>query len=346
MVSGTSTGSLIAFGLVGGKLNENGSRTFMTVKEIIELYQRSTKNIFKEQPGKTWLSLENAIRYQADLPHYYSQAGIKEVLKKVFGDLYLTDIDKSSPKCVAAAVASEFNEDPKYPDKLEIFDTKNENQQYLMARDILLASADAPVYFETPTKVGQKSYIDGGIAGNCPLGQAIPRILQIHGKGPEILQTVISIAPPTQEIEKKKNEAIAYWMKYFPTQLTDGFKVYVESQKNYPKASFARAKPVSEKAQKFKMDETNVDAMIQAIDEERLNEPQYYNQIMDMAALTVSRLDGIPLEEDFLHMMVNIGFNMYNRRKFKTAIQICENLIYKLANAGKHTGKNIISNII
>ena len=115
--------------------------------------------------------------------------------------------------------------------------------------------------------------------------------------------------------------------------------------KKYKEATFIRALPKSKKAGEFKMDETNVDAMIQAIDEERLNEPEYYQQILDMAALTVSRLEDIPLDEDFLYMMFNIGINLRNRRKFKLVIQISENLIYKLANAGKQTGKYIISNI-
>ena len=94
--------------------------------------------------------------------------------------------------------------------------------------------------------------------------------------------------------------------------------------------------------QKFEMDETNVNAMIQAIDEERLTEPQYYNQIMDMAALTVSRLENTPLDEDFLDMMFSIGINMYNRRKFEITIQICQNIIDKLEKSGKSAGKNIV----
>ena len=46
LIIGTSTGSLIAFGLVAGNKKSDGSREPMTVNEIIELYRNGTKNIF------------------------------------------------------------------------------------------------------------------------------------------------------------------------------------------------------------------------------------------------------------------------------------------------------------
>ena len=76
-------------------------------------------------------------------------------------------------------------------------------------------------------------------------------------------------------------------MLYFPTRLTDGYTGHMSSKEAYPEATFFRASPCSKKAQKFEMDETNVEAMIEAIEEERINEPKYYHQILDMAALTL-----------------------------------------------------------
>ena len=42
--------------------------------------------------------------------------------------------------------------------------------------EVLLATANAPVYFDTPAKIEagslfDGSYVDGGIGGNCPLKQ-------------------------------------------------------------------------------------------------------------------------------------------------------------------------------
>ena len=47
MFLGTSTGSLIAFGLVGGKKNDNGMRIPMSVQEITDLYEKEIPKLFQ-----------------------------------------------------------------------------------------------------------------------------------------------------------------------------------------------------------------------------------------------------------------------------------------------------------
>ena len=48
-------------------------------------------------------------------------------------------------------------------DLLEIFDSKSEPAQ--LVSKVLLGSSDAPIYFEVPSKIGNRNYIDGGVAG-------------------------------------------------------------------------------------------------------------------------------------------------------------------------------------
>ena len=43
----------------------------------------------------------------------------------------------------------------------------------LVMTQVLLATSDAPVYFEGPVKVGDQFYVDGGVGGNCPLKQVM-----------------------------------------------------------------------------------------------------------------------------------------------------------------------------
>ena len=241
--------------------------------------------------------------------------------------------------CIAAAVASEFNEDTSDPDKLEIFDTTNKNQRFFSAIDVLMASSDAPVYFETPYKVGDNNYVDGGLNGNCTLVAALPRLLKIfHDQNPE-LQTVISIAPPSQKVENIDDWFVG-WAGYFPAQSTNGYKVYMASKEIYSgpsKATFARANPMSRNAQAFKMDEVDVDKMIRAIEDERINDPRYYNQILDMSALTVSRLEDVKLTGEFLAMMANVVADMNTRMSYDIAIRVGRNIIEKLQEAGKQS---------
>ena len=207
-----------------------------------------------------------------------------------------------------------------------------------MIKEVLQASCDAAVYFVTPVRIGQTNYVDGSLTGNCPLPSVLPRILEVE-KDYE-LDTVISIAPPSQKA-KKINDWPHRWIKYFPSRLTDGGKNYITSKKAYPNAIFARAIPRSEKAQTFSMDEKNVNAMISAVEEERAKDPNYYNQILDMAALTVSRLDDIRLDEDFLLMMENLSVDMESRRQYEIALRVCKNICEKLEGVGNNSAINL-----
>ena len=117
-----------------------------------------------------------------------------------FGNLTLTNVCNESEPSIAAAVARRHNP-PDIP-TLEIFDTRLQRSHPLV--EVLMASACAPVYFDAPTCIGDTDYIDGGVGGNCPLAQAIPRMAQLAEEDRTLgsLQVVISIALP-REAEKK-----------------------------------------------------------------------------------------------------------------------------------------------
>merc|ERR1712025_473674 len=117
-----------------------------------------------------------------------------------------------------------------------------------------MGSACAPVYFDAPTSIGDIDYIDGGVGGNCPLAQAIPRMAELAEEDEMLgsLQTVISIAPP-READKKGRKWQLGWLPWFATQLTDGYPVYLDQEKGHPEAIFLRLSPQSEKCQPFMM---------------------------------------------------------------------------------------------
>ena len=129
-----------------------------------------------------------------------------------------------------------------------------------------MASACAPVYFDAPTCIGDTDYIDGGVGGNCPLAQAIPRMAQLAEEDRTLgsLQVVISIAPP-REAEKKGKKGPLEWLRWFPTHLTDGYPVYLDQEKGHPEAIFLRLSPQSEESKTFSMDSWKVQGMIDSI---------------------------------------------------------------------------------
>ena len=89
-------------------------------------------------------------------------------------------------------------------DTLELFDTKSHLRHKV--KDVLQASADAPCFFPTPVTVGDSKYVDGGVGGNCPLAQAIPRLKQIYANSE--FNSALSIAPPRFAIGKYAENAV------------------------------------------------------------------------------------------------------------------------------------------
>ena len=98
----------------------------------------------------------------------YTQNHLAVAIRTQFGDAKISDINYNG--CVAGAVASQYNEDLDHPDVLEIFDSAfdstRDEKHIPEVTDVLLASSDAPIFFEGPHKMyNKKQYIDGGVVG-------------------------------------------------------------------------------------------------------------------------------------------------------------------------------------
>ena len=364
MIAGTSTGSLIAYALVAGEINTSDdieslrtNKDIMSVTSIIEMYRQATKNIFENQGRGTvsevtwwsdpirWLteqykSMDLKKSFAAITGYRRSQDGLKDELKKKFGEYTLGHMRPSERNnhCIASAVATKLSNDKKEPGKLEIFDTANVNQQHLSIHEVLMASCDAPRYFKTPVQIGEDEYVDGGVGGNCPLTKAIPRALEIDSYESSHIETVISIAPPPPVSFGNLKFRFNVWgaFQYAISSLTDGLKIYEDCKKfnevylGPSKAAFLRATPVSNAAQKFPMDEVNVKGMEEAIENERINKPEYYNQILDISALTVSRWKKFDLTEDFLVMMDAVVENLRFRRQYDIHNHVCKSILERI----------------
>ena len=191
-------GSLISFGLVGGNLKKNKEdptqypEPIMTVDQVIEFFDKASPYIF--QQSNCFKSCFNCIFGCLPIPCFpFTQEGIGKKIDEAFGkDVTLKDFGKVD--CVAAAVALQF--DKKEGDYfLKIFDTRGSISYPV--KEVLKASSCAPVYFDTPTQIMGVNYVDGGVGGNCPLFQAIPRMQEIQCNN--IPNSCLSIAPPQKE---------------------------------------------------------------------------------------------------------------------------------------------------
>ena len=98
---------------------------------------------------------------------------------------------------ITGAVARRIDHsDSESYDTLELFDTRSHLRHKV--RNVLRASSNAPCFFPTPVPIGNTQYVDGGVGGNCPLAQAIPRLKQIHPNSE--FNSALSIAPPLYKI--------------------------------------------------------------------------------------------------------------------------------------------------
>ena len=96
--AGTSTGALIALGLVGGN-EKDEKRVPLTTEEIVQLYKDMIPKIFKKAKanrGYSWLA--SWFKETPLIP--YTQEVMMEELHKMYGDIKTSEIgDKDS--CIA-----------------------------------------------------------------------------------------------------------------------------------------------------------------------------------------------------------------------------------------------------
>ena len=256
MIVGTSTGGLIAFALVGGKTDSNGKRVPMSLRECIEMYLSKTEKIFEKTLFQKVVAFFSSVPLMA-----YSQDNLQKVLLDQFGKSMLEDFRDS--ESVAGIVARKIGQN----EELVLFDTKNDHYKFYETRQVLLATAAAPVYFKTPVKIGSHEYVDGGVGGNCPLVQAIPRARELFGR----VKFVLSVAPPPPKEIKIPSSyfQIMYWLTYyFVHQSTDGYAVYKDAKNRHKSGFFRRFMPRGKNLQDFHLDETDAKKMLDGIEDE------------------------------------------------------------------------------
>ena len=103
--------------------------------------------------------------------------GLNNELESRFGNLTLGDV-KNISGCIPAAVARQTTEGN--PDYLEIFDSRKRWQENLLVKDILRATTNAPTYFETPIKIGNQDYVDGGVSGTLVYPINRYKLIAVH----------------------------------------------------------------------------------------------------------------------------------------------------------------------
>lgn len=283
MISCTSTGALIGFSMVGGKEDpETGKRLPMTLPELIDFYFELTPKVFQAFEGIKAHVNGVAKTIMGSQIDPFDNTPLLNILKKYFGNSTLQDFDD---KCVALTPARrmEHNSDTHY-DSIEVFDTKSYSS--IKVTDVLMATTNVPIYFKTPWTIRGIPYVDGGLGANCSLGVAIPRMKEItNGE----FQSALSVAPSRRLVKKEPN-GLKFWMAYFPRRNLDGFHHYMEAKAQYPPGHFMRLWPKSELLSKFETDDLRLTEMKDAVEQEKLQYPNYLQDIIVSALVIAARV--------------------------------------------------------
>jgi patatin-like phospholipase/acyl hydrolase len=165
LITGTSTGGIIAIGLAMGA----------TAEEVCRFYETRGPNIFPKRAGlRDWFGL----LWDMFWPRF-SNEGLRAALQSVVGDrplgeartrLVVPTYDVNTGKVYLFKT-------PHHPGYLHHAD--------LPAVDVALATAAAPTYFPAHTIPGRGTFIDGGLWANCPAMVGLVEALAFLDKSPE-----------------------------------------------------------------------------------------------------------------------------------------------------------------
>ncbi|XP_046840728.1 uncharacterized protein LOC124434849 [Xenia sp. Carnegie-2017] len=286
MIVGNNSGALSAFCLVGGKRfgSDHSTRERMSVDECIQMYCENTRSIFQKSFLHRFFSHASML---SSIPLVtYSRDNLEKILHNQFGDCRLSDFDGKDPsKPKAGAVARKLGKD----EDLILFDTAREEYGNRKACEVLLATLNAPFYFDTPVKIGNDKFVNGGIGGNCPLKQAIPRAQELFEKAQIV--SALSIAPPKlpQKSEILSTKGLLGWFRYFVNESTDKMAVFRSMAENYSLSGiiFPRLSPRGENLKRFNFDEKDIQSMLDAMEEEKVQNGLFLVDVVATAMAVV-----------------------------------------------------------
>jgi patatin-like phospholipase/acyl hydrolase len=165
LITGTSTGGIIALGLAMGAPAE----------DIARFYETEGPTIFPPRAGLR--------RWPARLLDFfrpkYTSAALRRAVQGVVGERPLRE---ARTRLVVPAYDVNTG-------KVYLFKTPHHkgyvHHADLPALDVALATSAAPTYFPAHTIPGRGTFIDGGLWANCPAMVGLVEVLDLLGRAPE-----------------------------------------------------------------------------------------------------------------------------------------------------------------
>ncbi|WP_165244548.1 CBASS cGAMP-activated phospholipase [Paludisphaera soli] len=165
LITGTSTGGIIAIGLAMGA----------TAEQISAFYETEGPKIFPRRTGmQGWIG-----RAKDLFRPKYSNAGLRAAVEGVVGDRPLKEA-----KTRLVIPSYDVNTGKVYLFKTPHHENARANAD-LPALDAALATSAAPTFFPAHVIPGLGTFIDGGMWANCPAVVGLVEAMDFLGRAPE-----------------------------------------------------------------------------------------------------------------------------------------------------------------
>ncbi|HYZ75977.1 MAG TPA: CBASS cGAMP-activated phospholipase [Gaiellaceae bacterium] len=219
LITGTSTGGILALGLV--KPDANGRPQYAAV-DLAELYEREGHRIFERSLWHEIVAMDNL------LDEKYPVAGLEAVLEQYFGEARLKD-------AVAEVLVPSYELETREPWFFARHKARADAAYDFPMHFVARATSAAPTYFEplelTTTKP-PGGLVDGGVFANNPTMCGYVEAKELHPENDEVLVVSLGTGEHTRPIHyaQAKDWGLAMWAKPILNVVFDGVSKTVDHQ--------------------------------------------------------------------------------------------------------------------
>jgi uncharacterized protein len=221
LIAGTSTGGILALGLV--KPARGGTPQY-TALDMLAIYEQEGKRIFDRPLWHQFVALDNLLeeKYPAD--------GLEDVLEKYFGG---TMLSRATTEVLVTAYELQTRQ-PWFFARYKARDPARKGWDFPM-KDVARATSAAPTYFE-PYKLARTrptgGLIDGGVFAENPAMCAWAEVRKLHPDADDILVVSVGTGQHTRPIryEDAKTWGLAKWAQPAIMCVLDGVSDTVDHQ--------------------------------------------------------------------------------------------------------------------
>ena len=219
LIAGTSTGGILALGLV--KPGEDG-RTQFAASDLAELYEKEGNRIFERSLWHRIIAVDNLLdeKYPAD--------GLEAVLEAYFGEARLRD-------AVTEVLVPSYELESREPWFFARHKARADAQNDFPMRFVARATSAAPTFFEPLELTTTKPHgglVDGGVYANNPTMCGYVEAKQLHPDADDVLVVSLGTGQHTRPIHygEARDWGLALWAKPILNVVFDGVSDTVDHQ--------------------------------------------------------------------------------------------------------------------